>query len=79
MTAFGFGAALPLLALGMLSREALMRWRDRMRAASGPVKQLFGAALVAAGLLVLTGYDKRVEAALVDASPDWLTHLTTRF
>ena len=79
MAAFGFGAALPLLLLGLLSREALARWRDRMRAASGPAKQLFGAALVAGGLLILTGYDKRVEAALVEASPDWLTHLTTRF
>lgn len=79
MAAFGLGAALPLLLLGFLSREALTRWRNRMRAASGPVKQLFGAALVAAGLLILTGYDKRVEAALVDASPDWPTSLTTRF
>lgn len=79
MAAFGLGAALPLLLLGLLSREALTRWRDRMRAAGGPVKQLFGAAPVAAGLLILTGYDKRVEAALVEASPDWLTGLTTRF
>ena len=28
---------------------------------------------------ILTGYDKRVETALVDASPAWLTSLTTRF
>ena len=79
MAVFGLGAALPLLLLGLLSREALTRWRDRMRAASGPAKQLFGAALVAAGLSILTGIDKRVEAALVDASPDWLTQMTTRF
>ncbi len=79
MAVFGLGAALPLLLLGLLSREALMRWRERIRSASGPIKQLFGAMLVAAGLLILTGYDKRVEAALVDASPEWLTILTTRF
>jgi len=59
MATFGLGAALPLLLLGLLSREALTRWRDRMRAASGPVKQLFGAALVAAGLLILTGLTTR--------------------
>jgi cytochrome c-type biogenesis protein len=32
MTFFGIGAALPLLLLGMLSREMLMRWRSRMLA-----------------------------------------------
>ena len=30
MLLFGLGAALPLLLLGTLSREVLMRWRDRM-------------------------------------------------
>jgi len=30
-------------------------------------------------LLIASGLDKRVETALVDASPDWLTTLTTRF
>jgi len=30
MLAFGVGAALPLLLLGILSREALMRWRSRL-------------------------------------------------
>ena len=30
MLAFGIGAALPLLLLGILSREALMRWRGRL-------------------------------------------------
>lgn len=79
MLAFGFGAALPLLLLGFLSREALMRWRDRMRSASGPVKQAFGVLLVLAGVLILSGYDKRLETALVDASPAWLTGITTRF
>ncbi len=33
MLAFGVGAALPLLGLGLLSRDALMRWRNRMMAA----------------------------------------------
>lgn len=79
MAAFGIGAALPLLGLGLLSRGAAMRWRDRLRAAAGFVKPLMGAALLAAGLLIVTGLDKRAEATLVDASPAWLTSLTTRF
>ncbi len=79
MLVFGIGAGLPLAVLGTLSREALLRWRNRMLAAGSRGKMIFGAILLAAGLLVLTGLDKRVEAALIDISPDWLTELTTRF
>ncbi|MBV9077788.1 MAG: sulfite exporter TauE/SafE family protein [Methylobacteriaceae bacterium] len=79
MLAFGIGAALPLLALGMLSREALMRWRGRMMAAGKGLKQAVGAVLATAALLILTGLDKALEARIVEASPDWLVSLTTRF
>jgi hypothetical protein len=79
MFAFGVGAGLPLILRGLLSREALLKWRGRMMAAGSRGKMIFGAVLLAAGLLVLTGFDKRVEAALVAASPEWLTNLTTRF
>jgi cytochrome c-type biogenesis protein len=79
MIAFGIGAALPLLAIGMMSREALMRWRSRMLAAGSSGKAAMGVLLLAVGVLILTGLDKRIEAALVESSPDWLTALTTRF
>lgn len=79
MSAFGFGAALPLLGLGLISREALMRWRNRLMSAGKAAKAAMGATLIAMGLLIVTGYDKSIEAALVDASPEWLTQLTTRF
>jgi cytochrome c biogenesis protein CcdA len=79
MIAFGIGAALPLLAIGMMSREALMRWRGRMLSAGSGGKAAMGALLIGVGMLILTGLDKRIEAALVDLSPDWLTQLTTRF
>ncbi len=79
MLAFGVGAALPLLGLGLLSRDALMHWRNRIMAASKGLKGVLGLLLASAGLLILTGLDKRLEAWLVDVSPEWLTALTTRF
>lgn len=79
MIAFGIGAAAPLIALGMLSREALMRWRDRLLQAGKGGKHLLGALLLFVGVLIVSGLDKRLEAVIVDASPAWLTHLTTRF
>ncbi|MBL8568563.1 MAG: cytochrome c biogenesis protein CcdA [Phreatobacter sp.] len=79
MLAFGLGAGLPLAALGALSRERLLSLRARMMAAGQGAKTALGLAVVVVALLVLTGYDKAIEAALVAASPDWLTTLTTRF
>jgi cytochrome c biogenesis protein CcdA len=79
MLVFGVGAALPLLLLGLLSREAMLRWRDRIIAAGSTGKALMGALLITVGVLILSGVDKRLETALVDASPAWLTELTTRF
>jgi cytochrome c-type biogenesis protein len=79
MLAFGFGAALPLAALGFLSRATLLRWRARLVAGGVLAKVIFAIVLVSIGLLVLTGLDKRVETFAVDQSPQWLTELTTRF
>jgi cytochrome c-type biogenesis protein len=79
MLVFGVGAALPLLAIGMLSREALARWRGRLLSIGSGGRMLMGVAFVALGVLVLAGFDKQIEAFLVDISPDWLTALTVRF
>jgi cytochrome c biogenesis protein CcdA len=79
MLVFGLGAALPLLVIGMVSREALQRWRQQILSVGQSVKVALGALLVLMGILILAGLDRRVEAALVDASPQWLTDLTTRY
>jgi cytochrome c biogenesis protein CcdA len=79
MLAFGIGAALPLMLLGFVSREAMMRWRGRLMETGSLGKTLLGLLLVVVGLLVATNLDKRIEALLVDASPTWLTELTTKF
>ena len=79
MAAFGLGAATPLLAVATLSRTALLRWRGRMAHAGQTGKVLLGGGAVVVSLLILTGLDHQLEAALVTASPDWLTDITTRF
>ena len=47
--------------------------------AGGFAKSGLGVVLVVAGLLVVSGADKRLETALVDVMPEWLTQLTTRY
>ncbi len=79
MLAFGIGAGLPLAALGALSRERLLGLRERMMAAGQGARTALGLVVVAVALLVLTGWDKLIEARLVELSPAWLTALTTRF
>lgn len=79
MAAFGVGAALPLLLLGVVSQDVMLRWRDNLARAGQGGKTILGALLFAVALLSLTGLDRKLEALLVDLSPTWLTQLTTKF
>ncbi len=79
MLSFGLGVAVPLVVLGLASREMMLAWRWRLLSTSSTLKSVLGLLLLASGLLILSGQDKQVEAKLVDLSPDWLTALTTRF
>ena len=67
------------VALGLLSREALLRWRTRLTSGGAHARILFAIILVAIGVIVVTGLDKRIETLAVNESPQWLTDLTTRF
>ncbi|MTD93203.1 cytochrome c biogenesis protein CcdA [Hyphomicrobium sp. xq] len=79
MLAFGVGAALPLLLLGMLSRETLLRWRGRLAEAGKGGKVVLGILLIAVGLAIVSGFDKRLEAAVLDTVPAWFTEISTRY
>ena len=79
MVLFGIGAGLPLVLLGLVSRATLMRLRTNLMSAGKLGKGLLGAAFIVVGVAIVSGVDKRVEAALVAASPQWLTDLTTSF
>jgi cytochrome c-type biogenesis protein len=79
MLIFGIGAAAPLVALGLLSRSRFVAIRGRLMSAGRYGKQVFGLLLVATGILIAMGADRRLEAWLLDHSAGWLTHLTTQF
>jgi cytochrome c-type biogenesis protein len=79
MLAFGIGAAAPLVGIGLASRQATARWRKTLVAGGKTAKIALGILLVVLGIMIVSGLDRRVETALVDASPQWLTDLTTRF
>lgn len=77
--AFGLGVATSILAFAYGSRRALGERRKTLVALARYGKPLFGAALVAVGALVLSGFDKVLEAALLDLLPASWVAFTTRF
>ena len=56
-----------------------MRVHERLLATGRAGKTALGVLLIGIGAAVATGLDKRIETVLVEASPQWLTDLTTRF
>lgn len=74
---FALGAALPLLLLGLLSRNTWSSLTRRLAGTGAAGKLILGGVLIVAGVLIVTGMDKLVEAYVVSVSPHWLTALTT--
>ncbi len=79
MLLFAIGSVVPLLLLGILSREVLLRWRGRMLATGQGGKVALGVVLLATGALLLSGLDKLLETAILTAMPEWLNEFATRF
>lgn len=79
MLIFGLGAGTPLVVLGSLSRQAMIKLRGRMMSAGKAGKMILGAFFVAIGIAIISGFDKRFEAWVVEVSPAWLTELTVRY
>jgi len=77
MALFGLGAGIPLILLGMLSRQAMMKFRDKLLTAGKAGKSLLGGVLFIMGLLILTGVDKEFESTILSISPSWLVNLTS--
>jgi hypothetical protein len=77
MAAFGLGIATILMVLALVSRPLFLRIRDNVAGSARAAKFGLGALLLLVGLLILTGWDRQIEAAFVSAAPDWLVQLTT--
>lgn len=76
---FGLGVATSVLGFAYGSRKALGERRKTLGLLAQYGKPLFGAALLVVGLMVVTGFDKVIEIALLDALPPSLIQFTTQF
>ena len=77
MVLFGIGAAMPLVLLGLVSRQAFVRLRGHLLNAGQSGKKALGGVMLVLGLLILTGLDKSIEAVINAHAPDWWITLTT--
>jgi cytochrome c-type biogenesis protein len=76
MALFGVGAAIPLVALGLMSHQVMLRFRSRLSATGAIGKKLLGSVLLLLGLIVVTGMDKVFDAWILAHAPVWLSDLT---
>lgn len=77
MALFGLGAGVPLVVLGLLSRQAMMRMRSRLLVAGRLGKQVLGGVMLLLGAMILSGADKLFEAWVLNHAPEWLVQATT--
>lgn len=63
---FTFGLALALLLIAYFGQRIVNKVSEHMQA-TGRIKQVFGIFIVAVGIIILTGYDKRIETLILDS------------
>lgn len=76
---FGLGVATSILLFAYGSRKALGEKRKTLNLVAKYGKPLFGAALLIVGVMVLTGFDKVIEIALLNILPEEVILFTTSF
>lgn len=77
--AFALGVAVSVTGFAYGSRRALGQGAGSLQRLAGFAKPFFGLMLVLVGVMVVTGLDKSLEAAMLDLMPQWLVVFTTRF
>lgn len=76
---FGLGVAASILAFAYASRKALGEKRKSLQNIAKFGKPLFGVMLLVVGAMVMSGFDKVIEIALLDVLPQGLVEFTTQF
>lgn len=76
---FGLGVATSVLVFAYGSRRALGQRGKALQSLARYAKPLLGGAVLLAGLLLISGFDRMVEAMALDLLPQSLVEFTTRF
>lgn len=74
---FGVGISAALLIFAYASRASLASSKQGLQRFSSWAKPTFGMLIALVGGMIVTGYDKALEAVLLDMMPLWFIQLTT--
>ncbi|MEM9330764.1 MAG: cytochrome c biogenesis CcdA family protein [Pseudomonadota bacterium] len=79
MLAFAIGVSTVILILATLSREALMRNKERMQRLSQVARPIMGVLLITVGMFLLLGLHYAVEQWAIETLPYWFQDLSITF
>jgi cytochrome c biogenesis protein CcdA len=77
--AFGIGASLPLLAVAYGSRSLFQSNKRWLVVMSGKARLVFGVMIILLAVSILSGWDKKLEAAVLRQTPDSWVDFVTRY
>jgi len=63
--------------MAMATQQLLSRWRSTLMNAGTRGRGVLGVLMLLVGVLIITGTDHMLEAAIIGILPDWVTNLTT--
>lgn len=63
---FTFGLAIALLLIAYFGQRIINKVSEHMQA-TGRIKQIFGVLIIIVGILIFTGYDKKIETLILDS------------
>jgi cytochrome c-type biogenesis protein len=79
MFIFGLGAASFITLLGLGFKKIFAQRRGQALQGAQHIKKIFGGLMLILGVLIVTGFDKRLEAVLLSILPQGWLDITTRF
>jgi len=74
MIAYMSGVALPLFLFALLGQKLFTKTRGLSKY-TGSIQKVFGVIMIITAILIATGYDRRLQATLLDAVPSYSTFL----
>lgn len=79
MALFGLGATVPMMMIGLLTRQQFSANKERLLWFAYWSKRIMGGSMLLIALLVLTGWDKAFEAYVLEKLPESLVEWSVKY
>jgi len=79
MALFGLGATVPMMVIGLLTRQQFVANKERLLRFAYWSKRIMGGSMVLIAILVLTGWDKDFETYVLEKLPEPLVEWSVKY